>query len=114
MAKSVPSTRNQHCRHGHRDGDECGFAEELVVLGEHSPEVLEPDELAGLGRVDLPAGEAVPDAHDERNLGDQDREDQGRQQRQAPTPWLVKCGFLLPISHGADSSPDRSRVTSLT
>jgi len=76
--------REQNRRHRHHDRRDRGVAEELVAR--ELAVVANADEPPRGGRIDRPIREAVVDVQNERDLRDDDREEQCRQQRQAPTP----------------------------
>ena len=101
---SAEEEREQDREDGHLDARVDRVAEERVA--QQRPVVLEPDELRRLGnqrlRLVLEIGEAVIDAHQERQLRDQDQEDQGRKQRQPPTPRGGERVSDLPLAGGVD------------
>ena len=106
----------QHDRVDHRV-PQPGVGEDGAVVGEPGERrvVAHPEEalLPGLEHVPVQRGDR--DRQQERDLGDEDREDQRRQQRAAPAPPLRAghgagrpAGALWAVAVGASMVPGRS------
>src|SRR4029077_13580628 len=93
-------------KHRHLHARPHRVAEERIT--QQRPVILEPDKPRRLGNqrlcLVLQVGEAVIDAHQERQLRSQDQEDQGRKQRQPPTPRGRERISVLPLACGVGGS----------